>query len=470
MAIEQEVAEWLYKELNAEIGLNIETLDIAGKDFKEFDRVFMTINLKLQGKKNNPFSSVIKSEKGWTNRFVLEHAVFGEEEKLCKGCGRLPGEEMEDGKYFCNLCAQDKTVGQALPRSNYIAFYDDENSGRFKILGCSINLFDDLKDVKGKPYLISSLNRWDIGSKLPVTHRHGTYRIPVLTKDNCKDCDCSDKENIIPGQPMMFECIAGKSKGYKVLAYLKADVDRLGEIFSSGLKGAKNSVSRIATMSRMLDLFFSGYIEELIEKKYPYIYIVYSGGDDLLVVGPWDMVIAFAREMEKEFRRFTCNNPNITLSAGITLAKDRLPVFRCVEMADAALDEAKEKPKDGGRNQLWLFGDYVKWEKVDEILEDAEALSRWIEGKAVSRGFGRNLLTYGMWKKEFHETGDTRLLRYLPLLSYDIARNLPPPDKDKSGVRAWAEGLKEPDSLAMEYMGIVANYALTANRGGSNDR
>ena len=98
-------------------------------------------------------------------------------------------------------------------------------------------------------------------------------------------------------------------------------------------------------------------------------------------------------------------------------------------------------------------------------MRDAKKLSGWIGNNDVSIGFVRNLLDYGRMKKAFDNRGDTRFLKYLPLLTYDIARNLPDPDKDKAGIRSWAETLKEPDNTTMKHMGVVANYALTANRG-----
>lgn len=470
--IEREVAQWFYESLNAEIGLNVATLKLAGKDFKKFNEVFSKMNAALQAKKQSPFSALLLSENGWTDKFLLSHATFEEEEKLCKGCGRLPGKDREEGKYFCPFCTQDKKIGQKLPASRQIAFYDEHATGDFKMLGYSFNLCKEGESIKGKPYMVYTLGKSSAVDGVPMSHRYSSYRIPELTSDDCRECDCSEKVDAIPGNPKMFQCIAKKSKGREVLGYLKADVDRLGEIFAFGLKDRTNSVSRIATMSRMLELFFAGYLEQLIKEKYPNIYTVYSGGDDLLLIGPWDTIVDFAVEMRKKFMAFTCNNASITLSAGVILAKPRMPVFRSVEMAERALEEAKELPKEKGRDQVWLFGDYVKWDKFETIMHDAKKLAAWLTDPKVkmSKGFGQNLLNYGKMKKAFDEDGDTRHLRYVPLLSYDMARNLDPPEKDKSGARAWAEGLKEPNSLSMKYMGIVANYALMANRGGQDER
>lgn len=66
--IENEISEWLYLNLNAEIGLNIETLKLAGNDFRNFDKVFEDINNKLQIKKHKPFTTVLNNNTEWSER------------------------------------------------------------------------------------------------------------------------------------------------------------------------------------------------------------------------------------------------------------------------------------------------------------------------------------------------------------------------------------------------------------------
>ena len=106
-----------------------------------------------------------------------------------------------------------------------------------------------------------------------------------------------------------FEDIAKGATGVKNLGILKADVDNLGLIFSNGFKfnETKVSVSRISNLSKMLDTFFSKFIESSIEHKSlkqgslgmeidtSDFYVVYSGGDDLMIVAPWDKLILFSQ-------------------------------------------------------------------------------------------------------------------------------------------------------------------------------
>jgi CRISPR-associated protein Csm1 len=265
----------------------------------------------------------------------------------------------------------------------------------------------------------------------------------------------------------MFECIANKSKGKKMLGYFKADVDNLGAVFAFGLKET-NTVSRVSTLSRMLDVFFSGYVQTIIRKDYPDLYTVYSGGDDLLVIGPWNTIIDFSEHLNSRFREFTCNNSNLTLSAGIALVKHNYPVFRSVDIADNALDKSKREEK----NRLTVFGQTIGWDDLPEVMAESRKLEIWIGQKQVSSGFAMNLLTYSEMSHNYNLTGETKYLRFLPLMTYDIARNLPyvnSPDLEKRNIRLWAEEQKDLQNDRSKHLGIIANYALIANRGGKNE-
>ena len=43
------------------------------------------------------------------------------------------------------------------------------------------------------------------------------------------------------------------------------DIDNLGAIFSTGFEEENKSIARISTLSRMIDLFFCGYINKICD-------------------------------------------------------------------------------------------------------------------------------------------------------------------------------------------------------------
>lgn len=472
MSLKKEVDYWFYKNLNAEINVNIATMSLSGSDFGNYSEVMKKINHLLQRTKNRPFESILINNNLWEDSISSLNVDFEREEKLCKACNKFPGQQQEDGKFICKRCSDDKEIGQKLPKIKYIAFYK-EDLGEFKdYLGYSLDLLNDIKQIRSDAYLVMNTEKPVLDCRFPVMHRFiANYVSTFISEDDCDACKevghCSEKDHAIVGQPKFFECIASESKGRKMLGYLKADVDNLGAAFAFGLQ-ENNSISRVSTLSRMLDTFFSGYMQKLIEGNYPELYTVYSGGDDVLVIGPWDSIINFAKELNEEFNRFTCKNENLTLSAGIAFVKHNYPVFRAVEMADNALDLSKNLGKD----RLTLFGQTLKWDEAPDIIRESEKLAKWIEQKQVSSGFARNLLIYSWMNNEFNSTRKTEYLRFLPLMTYDIARNLPSienKDLGKRDIRAWAEDLKNLGSPRLKNLGIIANYALTANRGGKDE-
>jgi CRISPR-associated protein Csm1 len=192
-------------------------------------------------------------------------------------------------------------------------------------------------------------------------------------------------------------------------------------------------------MSRMIELFLSGWVHQRlssngqnlpIQKDFNKIYTVYSGGDDLLLVGPWETVIYFADELYKKFREFTCENEDITLSAGIAIVKPKLPVSKWAVI----VNELLERSKSEGRDRLTLFNTTIKWEELGELIDFMNVLHKNMEGNEdsennknkpiITMGFLYRLLKYYRLYKRVIDHGDVRNLIYHSQMSYDIQRNI----------------------------------------------
>ncbi len=467
--LRHEIDKWFHGCFNGEINLNMESMPLSGKDFKRFGKVVDDINSKLQKTKKQSFQGVIIDNGSWAVPEFIIDIDFKDEEKLCKACKKFPGQEREDGKVFCDRCNADKEIGTSLPRTKYISFYKTDYGKFDTFCNYSFDLILENMEIKGSPYLVLSMDGSNPDFNRPVFNKYIANYVPGFRDEyQCEECDddnCNERDEKRTGQIMYFNCIANQAAGRKMLGYIKGDVDSLGRIFKDGF-GDYNTVSRVATLSRLLDLFFSGYMQYLMEEKYKDVYTVYSGGDDVLVIGPWNNVVKFAEELNREFSRYVCGNKSVTLSSGMSLVKPKSPVFRSVEWADISLDASKDMP---GKDSLTLFGQTVTWENVPDIIKEAEKLQRWLADGRVSTGFVRNLLQYAQWYKLYEKEKNTTYLRYLPLMTYDIARNLPlpsDPDSENHKIRLWAEELKTDINGMMCHLGIIANYALTANRGG----
>lgn len=164
-----------------------------------------------------------------------------------------------------------------------------------------------------------------------------------------------------------FEDFAKQAQGIRRIAVLRADVDNLGHSFVAGFDDPANqnryvTLSRTATLSRQLSLFFKFYINKILESPQFSLTdarpekraatIVYSGGDDVFIVGAWDQVIALAIDLKNALAAYTDNT--LTLSAGIGIYPAKYPISAMAEEVAALEDQSKHYP---GKNAVTIFDD-----------------------------------------------------------------------------------------------------------------
>jgi CRISPR-associated protein Csm1 len=198
------------------------------------------------------------------------------------------------------------------------------------------------------------------------------------------------------------------------LGVLRMDVDNLGELFASGFlstdkngkSASRASLARIANLSFSLGLFFEGWVGELcrrINQQYvaeidtdeeghfsriEAIYAVYSGGDDLFIVGRWDVLPRLAEQIRDHFRAYGCDNPGLSISAGITLHGGKYPLYQAAEEAGNALEAAKLLP---GKDGITFLGQTVKWAAWPAIVNDASSLLTLVRDKNAPRAILQTL-------------------------------------------------------------------------------
>ena len=444
----------------------------------------------------------------------------------CRICGKGPAlfiDSDEESKNVCCKCYIDRNViGEILPKTKYIAFgrgvvdgVDDIN--KIPVLRTSRAVKEDKKefyyiqllkkyrrsDDHYMLYKIDNENPGAVDGSRLFLNRFLANHVP---KDN--DGNILDFENL---SNVSFWEDNSKKRGSNLLGILKADIDNLGLIFSKGFeipgrvkeKGDevdRKSVSRFLTLSRMIELFFSGWMKEVmsckpkdeivadlikiegIEEKsfrkyldgnnisFGNIYTVYSGGDDLVLVGPWETMIIFSIYLNQQFRKYTCNNKFITLSAGLTFVKPKHPIASAIKQADALLNESKEK----GKNRITVFGTTVEWDKIPELINFFLFLNEKlnVENPIIKPAFLHRILEYHRMALRFLDKGNIEGLKYISNLSYDIARNIIKREADgriKDGKEEYITLQKlignKPDKKSLIYnVKIPVYWALYRNR------
>ncbi|MBP5451335.1 MAG: type III-A CRISPR-associated protein Cas10/Csm1, partial [Treponema sp.] len=208
------------------------------------------------------------------------------------------------------------------------------------------------------------------------------------------------------GEILTFENIADKSSGNKKLAMFKSDIDNLGLVFSSSL-GDRMSFARYADLSHLLHYFFSAYYAWFVhnhfytkgdvkEKYENAIYTVFSGGDDLCILGAWDAVVQFASDFEKELQKFCNKNPSVSLSGGVALTSSAVPVRNIAAETEENLETSKGRKENGVtvKNSMTVFGVTVSWTEYRNSLEDGKLLEKYLNDKSLSTGVVYKLIDF----------------------------------------------------------------------------
>lgn len=444
-------------------------------------------------KLNKSATELIDHNHGWNQEAFKATELYKsyQGEYDCKICGKGPAIKSEtpqevEGLIQCENCYIDRNViGQNIPRCKAIAF--GKRLSEKKMPENRIILFHGepeyytelLKDnadlaVNEMHYLIYQFQN-NISNNGKVLTRYYANHVPVDTESKTLDFTqiAAFPNNVIENQ---------ESNPSGMMGILKADIDNLGLIFNKGFEKPvdeekhiappdRKTISRFLTLSRMTELFFSGWIQASMEKEnhetnisilesldgikekelwskylrsevvdFTKIYTVYSGGDDLVLIGPWETMIVYAILLNVQFRKFTCNNPSITLSAGLAFVKPKFPVASGISQAEALLDASKEK----GKNRITLFDTTVKWKQLPELIDYFLFLDDKLRDKksGINKGFLYRLLKYHNMALDYFNNGKIEGLKFISALYYDIGRNIIDRDKDKKIIKGKEEFIK----------------------------
>jgi hypothetical protein len=209
------------------------------------------------------------------------------------------------------------------------------------------------------------------------------------------------------GQLATFEDLSGRAAGRRYLAYLRIDADRIGDEF----RNLAGRPQRTWGLSKLLDAAFSSAVAKLIASKFPNLYPVYGGGDDLFVIGPWNETLDFASAWRSEFR--VISGDKLTFSAGVALAKPRQHILTKSEEAEHALDQAKGPPRDS----IHALGITIPWGEFAGVLEGAHRLADLHADGQIRSALLHNIMElHSRWRQ-----GDAR---WHSLLFYQTERNL----------------------------------------------
>lgn len=180
-----------------------------------------------------------------------------------------------------------------------------------------------------------------------------------------------------------FEDMARESVGETRLGVLRMDVDDLGNIFARSIPKGEMSFTRYSVLSRMLNRYFREYLPAVISgdaegagslplferppSKRRAAEIIYSGGDDLFVVGAWSDLLEAAFDIASCFERYTCENPALHISGGLLIHAHDHPIYHLAILAQEEEERAKGLE---GKDALCLFKRGAHWEEYRRSFQE----------------------------------------------------------------------------------------------------
>lgn len=328
--------------------------------------------------------------------------VFGPYNKgLCRKCGALTmSSNLEDD--LCFICKSIESLG-SLSGAKYLCKVDRSNSYAFK---------------KGKSdrYLWSRRLVENFGFSYEFRDRINDNEFEEVYSLGPDEFDPKAHSGFVYfalPERVEFEKLANLSEGAKRLGLVMLDVDRLGDKVNEILKRSKDKLASFISFSDELQLFFEYYVPHKIEKLFGKgnYYLVYSGGDDLVFVAPWDKLLERIDDLRKSISMFS--NRNLDVSGGIVMFKTGWPIRRVYSLVSEEESKAKKFRDRLARDDvttgcIGLYGYPLPWEDTkgmmgfSSVKEKKNELLNLCVKKNLSKSFLRVIMNFG----ESHTTSD----------------------------------------------------------------
>ena len=464
---EERINDWLIEKFYGQASMGIACTQASCDDFVtgNFPNLWARLSASVDKKKYykidlNKYAGAVE---GYLDKFNNDLS-----KKLCPFCGKRPSDpdierdnQLKDEISACAVCRDQIFIGTNLVKKDRLAItcVDADIRG------------DKLKEPVYGKYQIAFTTRkltgiskaedlikyWDISiaedgtvakditakfisGYVPKYRKEDEFDNRLLGGKKREEARLEMIDMITEGIPKTFNHIANKAlnftdrqdkfQGIEALGILKADVDNLGLLFACGLDEKRQTLSRLATLSRQMNNYFSIYIPYALKTadQFKDIYTVFAGGDDLFLIGPWNRIVDFAGILHDTFSSYICSNTDITISAGIAVCKPGEPVHAIAERAENAL----ETSKSSGKNRVTLFSETSKWEDFESLNSIRNTLNKWLDAGKINKAMLYRLNEFILMAKESDRIissstcirlEDMECLKWQSRLRYSIVRN-----------------------------------------------
>ena len=418
--LQSEVSRRLLAIHGGDLYLALADIPVSAEDFSSghWGRRWHDVDKTLNKVKQRRFSELGDE----LHAAVFEPQGEGGEPQFCQVCQSDEGDtEEHDDVRLCRMCHSLERLGRQIADADWLVWGEKEPADvagkRSWTWREALAAFGSLLEPKGKVkdanlpadvQRVAAYRIKDTGfliepeDKLSRAYgfRFLAQAVPRIGRDRERDDDTVARK----GHIATFTDLAEASDGIKRLGILRMDADNLRLVFSEGL-GKRASISRVATLSLLIQRFFEGWLGRICD-EWPLsedgdgkLYLTYAGGDDLFLVGAWDAMPEVAWHIQRDFNAFVGGNRNVTISAGISLVTKKFPIYRAAELAYVALDgQAKRTVRlrngqEAAKDAISFLGKPLGWEDFELTRQMKGLLKGLLEPADGSGRVSRALLT-----------------------------------------------------------------------------
>jgi len=395
----KKINEWLFEKFRGRLYLVTGTRSFSSKDLQSdnISNIWSDLGIELAKSKSEKFKEQLKEILK-----IREPKILFDNCSIChrddiEDIELKPLHEEDPENKACLFCRSLYNLGDELIDMRFLGVTRDETLAKktynypieIKSIEDGIFWYVPLKKVSNYFDMVYVINNWDLGEYKP------SNTVPLLVGNYVRkvgELPRHARESGLLNSTATFSELAKSSRGANRIGILRVDVDNLGRVFTQGFKKEMRSFSRLASLSRQLNLFFKYYINSVckgelganlecldLSEKFPKnnlgrnVSIVYSGGDDLFLIGAWDEVTEIAFDLQKSFELYTCQNPDLTVSGGLVVQREDFPLYLLADLAG----KAEELAKRSRRNRITLFYNPAIEEKKKGTINPVKQVFLW---------------------------------------------------------------------------------------------
>lgn len=410
-----EMISILLRHHQADLAVVTAAVKATRDDLGRFEQTWSRANRKLAVAKRRRFAE-LPAEQFYNDVFSPRAAIPAR--ALCAICSRAEAmPHANDEKARCRTCAALEHLGHELVNANYLVLAPaGDGSAQFDLpvfhdlsfaVGLCSEPFEALRRA-GPDGVVLALNdtrflSGPLGDAVARPAQPPGLGIRFLAQTLPRD------EN---GGPADFDALGSAARGLDRLGVLRMDVDDLGLLFGAGLH--ESGLAGVTGLSLALRIFFEGYLNAVAGEfnrakagGKDQVYSVYAGGDDLFMVGSWDIIPELAARIHADFAEYAGGNAAVHISAGIAVIETKWPLYLGAEAAGESLESGAKQHRgasESRKDAVSFLDRTMSWTELQAIRDQVQWLEELVapvsQRAAASRGLLHLLQNLGDMQRD----------------------------------------------------------------------